>query len=255
MITPIQHVKKLENNTKNVHVLTFNDQKEYLVKFHVFHHQKALVNEWLSYCLARYLQLPVPPAEIVEIPRELYETIPDFLHVPYVSHHLAFTDQVNQERQRKVSEMINQEHIAAIIVLDYWLCNSNRTQNNIFLGEMSENQYDLSILESPTCFGSTSWTITDLQKLPERVFDSSTHRILARFIKSEQEFREQLKIIQQIPMLLIDEILSFIPDCWHLTKEERKEIVRTLRHRKYKVLPKVLDKFISNVYLPEIDRV
>jgi hypothetical protein len=257
MITPIQHVKRLENNTNNVHVLTFNDQMEYVVKFHLLHHRKALVNEWLAYCLAKYLQLPIPASKIVEIPRDAYLTIPELHDLPYVKHHIALQykmNRVNGHSASTVNEIVNNEQLAGIIALDYWLCNTDRTRKNILLKEISKNQYHLSIIDQAKCFGATSWTVSDLENLPEGILESSTHQMMARFITNEVKFKEQLEIIQAIPTLLIDEILSFIPECWMLTKEERKAIVKTLKHRKYKVLPNVLNEFVANVYLPEVGR-
>jgi hypothetical protein len=61
---------------------------------------------------------------------------------------------------------------------------------------------------------------------------------------------KQLEDIQTIPIFLIEEIISMIPDEWMLTRLEKKEIVNTLLHRRKKVLPKVIHQFINKIYHP-----
>ena len=63
MIQPIAYRKKLEGKS-NAHLITFNDGRDYVVKYFQPGFEKTLPNEWISYCLARYLGLPIPFARI-----------------------------------------------------------------------------------------------------------------------------------------------------------------------------------------------
>ena len=45
---------------------------------------------------------------------------------------------------------------------------------------------------------------------------------MARFIEKEEYFYKPLEVIQTIPIFLIEEIITMIPDEWILTKEEAK---------------------------------
>ena len=69
MIMPTVYQKKLEGKS-NAHLITFSDGKDYVVKYFQPGFEKTLPNEWVAYCLARYLGLPIPYAQLVEIPHE-----------------------------------------------------------------------------------------------------------------------------------------------------------------------------------------
>ena len=76
MISPVSYIKKLEGKS-NAHLITFNDGRDYVVKYFRTGFEKTLPNEWVAYCIARFLDLPVPYAQIVEIREEFSKTIPD----------------------------------------------------------------------------------------------------------------------------------------------------------------------------------
>ena len=61
-------------------------------------------------------------------------------------------------------------------------------------------------------------------------------------------FYETIEYIQTIPIFLIEEIISMIPDEWILTKE-KKEMVDTLLDEENN-LPKVIQQFINKIYQP-----
>ena len=80
MIEPIAYRKKLEGKS-NAHLITFNDGRDYVVKYFQPGFEKTLANEWISYCLARYLGLPIPFAQFVEIPHDFSSQIPELARV------------------------------------------------------------------------------------------------------------------------------------------------------------------------------
>ena len=86
---------------------------------------------------------------------------------------------------------------------------------------------------------------SDLEKLPVELIKSATHQLMASFIEDEKCFTEQLELIQKVPIFLIEEIVSLIPDDWLVSKEEKKEIVNTLVERGRKILPEVIREFIK----------
>ena len=49
-----------------------------------------------------------------------------------------------------------------------------------------------------------------------------------------------MELIQTIPIHLIEEIVSLIPDDWMVSKEEKKAIVHTLVNRRKKMLPETI---------------
>lgn len=50
------------------------------------------------------------------------------------------------------------------------------------------------------------------------------------------------KVAEEYTVLLIEEIVELIPDDWHVTNEEKKQIVSSLVTRRKKLLPEMMGK-------------
>ncbi len=257
MIQPIAYRKKLEGKS-NAHLITFNDGRDYVVKYFQPGFERTLPNEWVSYCLARYLGLPIPFARIVEIPQDFTLQIPELAQMSVTQYQFAslyVPDCVDGHQVSSIPRIINHQSLASIIVFDYWLYNGDRTRKNILLQKEHENSYRLWSIDHAEVFGAYNWLQSDLEKLPVELIKSATHQLMASFIEDEKCFTEQLELIQTVPIFLIEEILSMIPDDWLVSKEEKKEIVNTLVERRRKILPEVIREFIKKIYRPlHIDR-
>lgn len=252
MIQPVAYKKILEGKS-NAHLITFNDGRDYVVKYFQPGYEKALVNEWVAYCLARYLGLPIPFAKLVEIPQEFsaqYLELSQITHTQTQFASLYVPDCLNGHQVTSVPAISNKESLAGVILFDYWMCNRDRTRKNIILCDSSTNSYNLWIIDHAEVFASYNWTLEDIESLPITILKSATHQIMACFIENEQNFYEQLEIIQEIPIHLIEEIVAVIPDDWQVTSEERKAIVTTLVTRRKRILKKVMERFIKRVYQP-----
>lgn len=251
MIKPVSYVKKLEGKS-NTHLIKFDDGHEYAVKYFIQRFEKSLPNEWVAYCLARYLQLPIPYAQIVEIPTEFSSQIPDFIEsasqYQFASRYIP--DCYNGHEVSQIRKIVNEQQLASIILFDYWLSNRDRTKKNILLKEAGNETYHLWIIDHAECFGSYNWTGEQVEDLPVKILKSATHRLMAQFVKDESDFYEAMKVIQTIPNFLIEEILSIIPDDWQVSAEEKKILSQYLIRRRKKMLPRSLKKFMDREYLP-----
>jgi len=282
MIVPVAYQKKLAGKS-NAHLITFNDGNDYVVKFFQPGFEKTLPNEWIGYCLARYLQMPVPYGLIVDIPkdflvkaqeermREGSAEIPDFSQisdVPYQFASLYVPGCVDGHEVAELSGVTNNESLASIILFDYWLGNRDRTRKNILFqpqpkdteegcGEENPQElnkihehYHLWAIDHAEILGGFNWQLGDLEGLSNGLVKSTAHKIMASFIENEGEFYKQLEVIQTIPILLMEEIVALIPEEWGVSKEERKAIVTTLLYRRHKVLPKLLPRLLRKIYQP-----
>ncbi|MBM4762959.1 HipA family kinase [Bacillus sp. B15-48] len=284
MIKPVSYHKKLEGKS-NAHLITFNDGNDYVVKFFQSGFEKTLPNEWIGYCLARYLQLPVPYGRIVDIEndfrlemmkKEQENTKPNDerneqedissngLLSPQEERKVATQTLSSDTRYQfaslyvpncedghhvgKIHSLSNSSMMARIILFDYWLANRDRTRKNILFQQQEEGVYTLWAIDQAEILGSFNWEQADLEKLPNGIIKSAAHKMMARFIENENEFYQQLEFIQTMPILLIEEIVDMIPDEWGVSKEEKKAIVTTLLFRRDKVLPKLIRRFIQKVY-------
>ncbi|MCM3764386.1 HipA family kinase [Neobacillus niacini] len=252
MIMPISYQRKLDGKS-NAHLITFSDGKDYVVKCLQQGFEKSLPNEWVGYCLGRYLGLPIPFARIVEIPREFSSQIPEFTGLCESQFQFAsqyVPDCLNGHEVSTVLKITNNRDLAGIIVFDYWLQNRDRTRKNVLFYKESVNSWKLWAIDHAEIFGSYDWLQADIEKLPARLLKSATHQQLARFIEDENQFYEQLEIIQTTPILLMEEIVELIPDDWNVTKDEKKAMVTALVTRRHKVLPKLIERFIKQRYRP-----
>jgi len=252
MMKPVAYQKKLEGKS-NAHLITFNDGKEYVVKFFQPGFEKTLPNEWVGYCLARYLGLPVPFARLVEIPQEFIFQVTELADVHQTQFQFAslyVPNCLNGHQVSNVPSIRNHHSLAGIILLDYWLCNLDRTRKNILLYEEVSGNHQLWMIDQAEIFGAYNWLQADLENLPVEVLKSATHQLMAQFIENEQSFTEHLELIQTMPILLMEEIVSLIPDEWQVSKEEKKAIVSTLVNRRKKILPELMHLFLKKVYQP-----
>jgi hypothetical protein len=252
VIVPNAYLRKLEGKS-NAHLITFSDGKDYVVKYVQPGFEKSLPNEWVGYCLGRYLGLPIPFAKIIEIPQEFSSQVPEFSEMSPAKHQFAslyVPDCLDGHQVSNIRQITNQQSLAGIILLDYWLCNRDRTRKNILLHEETANSYRLAIIDQAEIFGSYSWDQSDLETLPTELLKSTTHQIMASFIENEIQFIEQLELIQTIPILLIEEIVEVIPDDWNVSKDEKKAMVTALVTRRKKILPDLVNKFIKKIYNP-----
>ncbi|MBT2639976.1 HipA domain-containing protein [Bacillus sp. ISL-39] len=252
MIQPVTYRRKFEGKS-NAHLITFDDGRNYVVKFFQEGFEKTLPNEWVSYCLARYLGLPVPFAQIIEIPQSFISEIPELSQLAASQYQFAslyVPGCLDGHQVPDVPGIINPETLAGIIVFDYWLSNRDRTRKNILLQEESADSYRLWIIDQAEVMGSYNWQLPDLQKLNNKMMKSATHKLMASFVEDEGEFADYIELIQTMPIFLIEEIVSVIPDDWKVSKDEKKAIVTALVKRRKKLLPKLIKQFIKKVYLP-----
>jgi len=248
---PIRYVQPLQGKSSS-HLITFDDGYDYAVKFVKSDYFRALPNEWLAYCLSRFMQLPVPKAYITEIPYSFYHRNPELQTVPYSTYQFAsrYIPRCLEGFPSDFQLVNSEQSLAGMIVLDYWLCNQDRTRKNVLLEEVDQGKFKLWMIDQAEILGSHSWTANSLAQLPVAVMDSATHRMLATFITDENLFYEQCEIIQSIPSLLIEEILSVIPASWPLMAIEKQLILSELMTRREKYLPQLIHQFVKKVYRP-----
>lgn len=253
MIQPVAYKKTLEGKS-NAHLISFDDGRDYVVKYHQPGFEKALANEWIAYCLGRYLGLPIPFAQIVEIPQAFSTQEPALTQMSSTQFQFAslyVPDCFDGHQVTSVPQISNHETLAGIILFDYWLCNRDRTRKNIVLCEDSiNNAYRMWIIDHAEVFNSFNWVQIDLENLPINIMKSATHQLMARFIKDEQSFFEYLETIQTLPIHLIEEIVTVIPDEWNISQEEKKAMVTALVIRRNKILRKIIERYIKKVYRP-----
>ncbi len=249
---PVAYQRKLEGKS-NAYLINFSDGKDYVVKYFQPGFEKSLPNEWVGYCLGRYLGLPIPFAKIIDIPQEFSAQVPelaDLSATPFQFASLYIPDCLDGHQASNICHIQNHQSLAGIILFDYWMNNRDRTRKNILLREEMPHSFRLWIIDQAEVFGGYAWEQREIENLPVNLIESATHQMMALFVEEEQQFYQQLELIQTIPILLIEEIVSLIPDEWNVTKEEKKAMVSALVTRRNKELPEIMKNFIKTVYRP-----
>lgn len=245
---PIQYLRFFEGKSNNAHHILFDNGQQYIVKFFKRGQEKLLFNEWVGYALARYMHLPIPPSRFVDIPESFFAQLDANEDVLYTSKQFAtqFIAGCKNAHELPKPQIVNRDQLAGIILLDYWLYNTDRTRKNILFKDVTDGHY-LYMIDHADSFGSFAWKLEDLQIIDhQNLLRSATHELMASFIKGKSEFAKQLHVIKAIPTLLLKEIVEFPPEDWNITTEEKNAIVEYLLYRRDQVLPQLMKKFIKN---------
>lgn len=244
---PVQYIRFYPGKSSNAHLILFDNGKQYIVKFLKQGQEKILMNEWLGYSIARYMDLPIPPSRIVEIPAAFLNEIDQKENLIYTSKQFAtlYIDDCKNGHELENPHVINTKQLAGILILDYWLFNTDRTRKNILFKEISPETYHLYIIDHADIFGSFAWNKEDLEFISKQILKSATHEMIANFIKDKNDLIEQLKVIQEIPVFLLKEILDFPPEDWGISSDEKDAILTFLINRRDYILPDLIKKVIK----------
>ncbi len=254
MIKPTLYRKPLAGKSKS-HIIQFSDGQDYVVKFFRPGFDRVLPNEWIGYCLARFLSLPIPYSQLVSIPKPFLADIWASEDVVYTSNQFAtlyIPNSMNLRQltnsQADVKSIVNSEAVAGMIVLDYWLNNRDRNRNNVLVSEVEPGSYRFWMIDQGDLFGACNSTAEQLQVPQMELYSSVTHKWMAQFIETEHAFEQYLEVIQTIPKLLLEEILTMVPGEWGISDEDRETIVQWLLLRRDKQLKQLIHRFTKSVY-------
>ncbi|PKG24344.1 HipA family kinase [Niallia nealsonii] len=245
MIKPSCFKKKLEGKSQSL-LLTCSDGNDYVVKDMLPGFEKSLANEWIGYCIGRFLGLPIPFAQIIETPSDFFKDQPtiEMPHSPHQFASLYVPLCQNGHEVGKLKEISNASCLAGIIVFDYWLYNRDRTRKNILFQE-DGSAHSVIIIDHAEIFNSYNWHKDDLKKLPTGMIKSATHQFIHSFVPDKKMYDEFLENIQSMPIHLLQEIVDVIPEEWNVSAEEKEEIVKALIKRRKK-LPQIIKRFLKN---------
>ena len=158
------------------HLMRCEDAHYYVVKFRNNpQHERVLANEFLATRLAERVGLPVPAAEVVEVPAWLVEHTAELTIVLgnqaiQVEAGLQFGSRFvvspveGQVFDYLPPEMLdrvrNLETFAGMLVLDKWTGNANGRQA-AFWRKLRERKYTASFIDQGYCFNAGEWTFPD----------------------------------------------------------------------------------------------
>ena len=220
-----------------------DDGHYYVVKFRNNpQHERVLANEFLATRLAEGVGLPVPAAEVVEVPLWLVEhtaelTIVLGSHAIQVEAGLQFGSryvvspvegQVLDYLPPEMLERVrNLDTFAGILALDKWTCNADGRQA-AFWRKLREKKYSASFIDQGYCFNAGEWTFPDF---PLRgVY--ARNEVYAR-VSGWASFEPWLSRIEKLDDVWVWEVAQAIPPAWYGNSwDELDALVRKLIGRK-----------------------
>lgn len=259
---PVKFIQTLIGKT--AHVILFSDGKKYVVKWNGTKNDRAkeVVNEYVVGSLARLLSLPVVPFEVVNIPEEFINNTPElhskkFKFNPGRQYACLYIDNsiVLEEVSKTFpsrTEINNHGVLAAMVVFDLWVNNTDRTMSNLILERLGEGGYYFHMIDHGNCFpAGYLWSVKTLSEKPKNDFPyQETYRWVFSIL-NEQDFTPYVEKIVSLPNEFIYEVTQTIPADWNIVNEEREALYHFLVEQK-KHLPNLLanyiDKYKNNLF-------
>ncbi len=208
------------------HLLRCDDGNYYVVKFRNNpQHARVLANELLGTRLAARLGLPVPPAAVVEVSRDLIAgtdelciqlgrgRIPCEPGLQFGSQYpgdpatLALSDYLPDDQLRDAQ---NLSDFWGALVFDKWTCNTNGRQA-IFFRAHGEPRYRAMMIDQGFCFNAGEWDFPDapLRGLYLRA-------LVYEGVRGMDSFAPWLdRLRQRITPDVIGEAAGEIPPAWY----------------------------------------
>lgn len=245
MVVAIQQVRKMRGGAQS-HLMLGSDGHAYVVKFQNNpQHLRILVNEFLATGLARHVGLSVPEVEIVDVPEWLIASTPDlkmecergvtpcqagrqfgsrFAGGLLPGHSMDYLP------ESKLSDVVNREEFAGMLVMDKWTCNSDGRQA-VFHKSLRDKRYTATFIDQGYCFNAGSWTFDDA---PLR--GVYARNAVYQDVKGWDNFEPWLSRLEKLDPQTAWDLVQKLPREWYGGSEiELEQLVETLFLRRWRI--------------------
>jgi HipA-like kinase len=169
----VQHIRRMRGGSQ-AHLMRTCDNQFFVVKFQNNpQHLRVLANEMLATCLGRWLGLPMPRVEAIEVCNWLITNTPD-LRVELAGTAVPcstglqlgslYPDLESQVfdylPENMLVQVTNAMDFARCAVLDKWTCNSDGRQA-IFIRKPRGRKYSAIFIDQGYCFNAGEWDFPD----------------------------------------------------------------------------------------------
>ena len=169
----VQHIRRMRGGSQ-AHLMRASDGGYYVCKFkNNPQHLRVLANEMFATRLGRWLGLPMPQVEAIEICDWLITNTPDLrvevggTAVPCSTGLQLGSRYPDPESQvfdylpeNMLAQVTNAADFARCAVLDKWTCNSDGRQA-IFIRKPRGRRYHASFIDQGYCFNAGEWDFPD----------------------------------------------------------------------------------------------
>jgi HipA-like protein len=169
----VQHIRRMRGGSQ-AHLMRTCDNRFFVVKFQNNpQHLRVLANEMFATRLGRWLGLPMPQVEVIEVSDWLVINTPD-LRVEVAGSAVPcstglqlgslYPDLESQVfdylPENMLVQVCNAEQFAKCLILDKWTCNSDGRQA-IFIRKPRGRKYSVSFVDQGYCFNAGEWDFPD----------------------------------------------------------------------------------------------
>lgn len=234
-----------------------SDGHHYVVKFRNNpQHRRVLVNEWLASAIYRYLQIPTPPAIVIECPADFLAGNPDvFIQLgtrrlpPEPGWHFGSRFPGHPDRlavydflpEQLLDGVHNRRDFIGAFAVDKWIGNTDARQAVFFRAQLREwagaedspmrKAFLAMMIDHGFAFNGPHWDFPDapIQGLYFR------HGVYEE-VRSLNDFEPWLSRIRAFPEEALDEAVRSLPAAWTEGDEVALEkLVEKLLKRRKKV--------------------
>lgn len=200
-----------------------------------------LINEFVSYKIAKLLNLPIPEANLIRVKKELLPNDPKDERNGKILSELAFGSKWIDRALPKVNPLnleacLNKQDIPKIIFFDQLILNNDRASND---GNMlyAQKERKLYIIDHSHVFlKALVWNSTTLNDdkttLLVPTFSKKNNHMLLNYINGHSPFDNFISEVKiKLTRESIEEIVNSIPDEWCLSDNNKQALVQFLSYR------------------------
>ncbi len=240
------------------HLVAADDGNCYVVKLKQnAQHRRILVNEWVAGTLLRYLQIPTPRTELIEITEDLISTSPEFNVVlgsktAAITPGFHFGSQVPVDPMRHaiydflperiLREVANLRDFLGALVFDKWTSNADSRQSIFFRARVREwtgarepearrVAFVAVMIDNGFIFNGPHWNFED-----GPIMGLYPHALVYRPAVGLDSFQPWLDMVANITTGVLDDAFRQIPDFWlNGDREALEQVLETLWRRRRRV--------------------
>jgi hypothetical protein len=169
----VQHIRRMRGGSQ-AHLMRASDGAFWVCKFQNNpQHVRVLANEMFATRLGRWLGLPMPQVEVIDVADWLITNTPD-LRVEVAGNAVPCSTGLqlaslypNPESQvfdylpeNMLAHVTNVSEFVRCLILDKWTCNSDGRQA-IFIRKPRGRKYSASFIDQGYCFNAGEWDFPD----------------------------------------------------------------------------------------------
>lgn len=253
-ISVISVLEVLTTGDKPIKVLA-EDENVYLIKHNIKGNKVPdLAREWIAYRLLKHFKVSTPKADLLHFnpmlfQDELKELTGRFKgHIVFGSRWLQARDDLKDNmyagKGGSKEKLLNPDELAKILVMDIWLKNSDRQPLNLNMIVSNERLYGIdhsAIFDQESLANLAEPDKKEYFVQPGEVGDLIINSHYFRYyFKQYPKELEQAGIalcrkIQGTDQLVLNKILSTLPESWQISSKEKKAIIEYLMFRKLKL--------------------